>query len=1060
MPTVIWLEDGKHLNVKDDISFPIERALSDIRDISSRRGSFSRELTLVGDNNNIKTLGYLFDSNVVDSDFDINKKLECYVEQNGAQVFKGYFQLRKVITKSTSHTTDEDTVEFQGLVFDYTADFFSSIKKRNVDELKVSEPDDWHTLNYTNIVASWSHTASDKYCYPVYYKPQYYANGQYLNATVYKVRDFKPAIFAKSIWDSIHDEAGFTYEWNTLTASDVQFDKVITPFNSSYEASQQEIVENSIDIGTELNPDPDDSSPHVESFSAFSYGQYWGYNGNGEALALTATSSATLRPNPNPPPATPITINSSSGVNAAMKLITNVNRDDNSQYNTSNGFFTPTLQGEHDVYFDIDYKIIINAPSAGKVNIFEAGTYPENRAQIGFRPFVRKYPLTASGGLYTYYEGAGAVILEEFADETALSSGNNEYTGTYNGSLVVDLSPDNGEYLDLFGTNCELGVYSPNYNYPQNVTVWYFIDGSGNTMNCEISLEITSINIRVEPRITYQQGLNIDIDRFLPKNYKQIDFVKDVMTMYNLMAIPDEDDPNNIIYKKRDDFYDEGAQKDFKKYLMQDRDKTIEFLPDLQSKFLMLGYSPDDDRFNEDYQKTTGRTFGSMLIEFESEFTEGTEERLLTASPTPTGKMLGFGGYAPHIDVNEPAMNPRFLYFIGSISNDWITIQERDGTFINPGAYGAAHHADDFINPSFDLNFGVCERYFYPDMNPTINNLFNLHYRRLINSINTNKLMTAYFALPEIEVSNLKLNDRIYVDNCWWYINKFTFDATRPKFCRMELIQIDNEQSIKPVRGSYNNPTKPFPDSWGSNSTGTGTQDDNYGTITETRNKSGDSDSNRSYNIYGGQNENYNIKGENNVLQNGVRNVQVIGDRNNIRTSGAMVVGSGLTTTKAGIHAENIYVYKDIVYPAESGKVSDKLRKYVKVIDRSEIITLNSSPITISRGDLELEGVTTPLYIRWVETTVEDDGTNFTGGVRVLIDQDSGTNEVLVNSLSASVRLVSDGINTRRECNDSNDITITSDSDPGGGGTDSFIKFVIYYSLLEEDLDESTTISS
>ena len=1055
MPTRIILENGKHLNVKDGASFPIEKALSDIRDITKRRGGFSRSLKLVGDDNNIEVLGYLFDVNVVDSDFDINKKTECIVEQNGVQVFIGYFQLRKVVNISKSHTTDEDAIEFEGLVFDYASDFFSKIKKKQVEDLRISDADDIHTLNYTNIVDSYSHTVTDKYVYPTYHKPQYYANGQYYNQNVYQVRDFKPAIFMKVIWDAIHDEAGFSYTWSDLTSNDVRFDKLITPFNSKYEASEQEVIENGVDIGTDLNPDPDESSPAVESFGALSFGDYCGVDSSGNARFYNGTLPGTIISNPAPAQVSPIDI--STIVNAGMQTITNENRDDNSLYNTGNGFFIPLLEGEYDVEFEIDYKFIINAPSAGTVDI--SGTSPtQNYLGLACYPYVRKLPLTQSSGMFNMYEAPTAAMTLELEDGEALISGNNNYTGSYKSSMVVDLSPDDGEYLDIFGLSFRLYQNYDLNNAPNSLTA-RFIDNSSNFMNCEISMEIESINVKILPRVTYQEGLTIDIDRFLPRKWSQSQFIKDVMTMYNLMAIPDENDPNNIIYKRRDVFYDEGEDKDFREYLIQDRDKVIQFLPDLNSKFYRLGYSPDEDKYNKAYQDTLGRTFGDMLIEFQSEFTEGKEDRLLTASPTPVGTMAAFGGYAPYIDTNEPSMNPRILYWLGSITTDYVNIQERDGTIQAPGEYGGAHHSDSFTDPSIDFNFGVAQFYFYPEYKPTLNNLFNLHYRRLVNNINKGKLMTAWFALDELKVSNLKLSDKIYVDNSWWYINKFTFDGNNAKVCKMELIQIDDGQSIKPARQAGTlEPVKPFPGGWGNDNNG-GQQNDNYGSIGAELSRN--LDAGNQYNTYGGNNANTRATGENNIFQNGVKNALILGDNNQANSSNTMIVGNNVNAASPGIHANNIYVYNDIIFPNKTASVTDTLRKYVTVLDKSDINSLHTTPITISRGDLELEGVTAPIYIYRVECIVDVDGTNFTGGADfadVTIDQDSGSPTTIIDGLRADTKVVTDGINSSTVCADSNEIEITSDLDPGGGGTNSTIKITIFYKLM--GVDTTPAVSS
>lgn len=1051
MPTVIQLDNGKFLEVKSGTSFPITKQISDIRDFSKRTGSYSKAVKLVGSKNNIDVLSYLFDVNVIDSDFDINKKRECIVIQDGVQVFKGFFQLRKVIKKSESHTTDTDWVEFEGLVFNEISQFFNKIKNKKVNELKISDADDIHTLNRANIVNSWSHSVNDKYKYPVYYKPSYLYNGQYVNETVYQVANFKPAIYMKIIWDAIHDQAGYSYTWTSLTNTDIQFDKLLTPFNSKYEASEQEVVKHSIDIGTDLNPDPDESAPPVESFGALNYNQYTGVTDQ-QVVKYVNGNQLQDRLSPFPPQAS-IFSTTPSAVLAYMNTISNVNRDDQSQYDNTNGIFTPVLQGEHDVIARIDYKIIVDCPTQTRVAMVQNSTFPTNYLRLVFKPFARKLPLNQTTAPYIYYGEAGDAIIKDFVHGDILSSGVNEYTGTYQGQQVVDLNPDNGDTLDLFGMSFRL-VQNDSLNLPANQLIASFRDdATGNLQNVTIKLEVTSINIQVKPRVTYQEGLTIDIDRFLPKGWSQSDFVKDVMTMYNLMPTVDPDDPNKIIYISRDDYYNQGTQHDLSQLVDESREKEIQFLPDLQSKFLELGYSPDKDRYNTAYQNSVGQTFGNVLVQFENEFVQGTEKKLLTASPTPTGELKGIGGYAPYIDVDEPSMKPRILYDIGAVANSTLSIQDRDGTITQPNQYGAAHHADDFNNPSFDINFGVAQYYFYPDINPTQNNLFNLHYRRLVNSINNGKLMKAWFVLDPLLVSQIDLNDTIYIDNSWWYINKLEFDGNKRNVTIMELVQIDDEQKIKFNRIVNPTPT-PFPDGWGGGSGGV--QSPNWDII----NNDLEAERTTSDTIYGGTNDNTEVSGSRNLIQNGTSNVKIIGDNNTVTRSNTMVVGNNLNVTREGFHAKNIYSYSDIKYPLKSGDtIGFDVKRVVRILDKTEINNLFGTPITIDRDEMGLGDDTRPLYLHSIQAIVDADGTAFTGEAIMSLEFDDYKTNI-IGDVADNAYYVTDGTNSSNEVTVNNEIIIKSSKTIDSGGVDSTITLIIYYKLIDLLTVGSAVVSS
>ena len=59
--------------------------------------------------------------------------------------------------------------------------------------------------------------------------------------------------------------------------------------------------------------------------------------------------------------------------------------------------------------------------------------------------------------------------------------------------------------------------------------------------------------------VGYQQ--DIDLNLYVPRQIKQADFIKSIFMMYNLYAEVDKSQPNKIILKSRDDYYDAGSER-------------------------------------------------------------------------------------------------------------------------------------------------------------------------------------------------------------------------------------------------------------------------------------------------------------------------------------------------------------------------------------------------------------------------------------------------------------------------------------------------------------------
>jgi hypothetical protein len=142
--------------------------------------------------------------------------------------------------------------------------------------------------------------------------------------------------------------------------------------------------------------------------------------------------------------------------------------------------------------------------------------------------------------------------------------------------------------------------------------------------------------------------------------------------------------------------------------------------------------------------------------------------------------------------------NIRILYDVGVLTCQPFNIYEQ-GTTGTTGltSYPQTGHFNDALTPTFDINFGVCDYYFYQTSVLTNNNLYNLYWRRTVNQINVGKMLIASFLLNEADIQTLKLNDKIRIDNSWWNINKvIDYNANDEVLTKVELISVDTEINL------------------------------------------------------------------------------------------------------------------------------------------------------------------------------------------------------------------------------------------------------------------------
>jgi hypothetical protein len=216
MSVRIQLETG-YLDVKDGTAFPLNFGVADIRDVSKKSGAFSKTITLTGTDNNHNLLNHYYDVNIQAGTFNINTLTRCSIIQNGIPVLEsGYLQLIAV-NKSQITADYENEVEYEVLIKDESSEFFTRLGNNELTNLDFSDLN--HEYRADNVIASYAHTQADGYKYLLPFK----------DSNNYLLQEMKPAIYAKTYFDRIFSNAGFSYTWDTLSAA--HFDKLIIPFN-------------------------------------------------------------------------------------------------------------------------------------------------------------------------------------------------------------------------------------------------------------------------------------------------------------------------------------------------------------------------------------------------------------------------------------------------------------------------------------------------------------------------------------------------------------------------------------------------------------------------------------------------------------------------------------------------------------------------------------------------------------------------------------------------------------------------------------------------------------
>jgi hypothetical protein len=273
----------------------------------------------------------------------------------------------------------------------------------------------------------------------------------------------------------------------------------------------------------------------------------------------------------------------------------------------------------------------------------------------------------------------------------------------------------------------------------------------------------------------------------------QWDFLKGLMTMFNLVTLPDEDNPSNI---KIEPYSDVFLNNDSDPLDWTDKIDVSEMklmpLTDLNKKTIFKFVEDEDDFAFMNYKRQVGgHLYGSKKYDA-SEFTILAGEDEIIAEPFAATVVKPLDDMWS--DIITPALysmnedetsegfenSPRIMYNNGKKSTVYdYFIPAQNGLFSeNLIEYLQFSHLTDVptISGTIDFHFGECQL-IQPVGSPVNDNLFNLYwlpyYSELYNP--DTRIMTIKVNLSPSDINTFKFNDTVFIKNRTFRVNKIDY---------------------------------------------------------------------------------------------------------------------------------------------------------------------------------------------------------------------------------------------------------------------------------------------
>ncbi len=467
--------------------------------------------------------------------------------------------------------------------------------------------------------------------------------------------------------------------------------------------------------------------------------------------------------------------------------------DEGNLYDINSGILTVNKNGNKNIRFYGNLKIVYEVP-AGKTIFRNANrnTNPWFRiAQWAFESGTNDF---ADITRYTEYILS---IQEQPTDINELTD--NTFIAPYN-VLLPDVNSNIGWDLQFIA-------------YIRNRTYYYKENGLRVYLTADYIFEDFGFDYKLSNDAAIINGDKLNITKAVPK-LKITDFLKSIITMFNLYIYPKQDALNTLIIETRDEFYTGNKTHFFDSKLDKSKPIKISTLSEESAKTYLYKYKEGKDYINKEYDAANdGKKYAQKEVVTDNQFLTNTQSYttsfVATGSANISSEDNTESKFMPvifdrDIEVNE--LN------VTTITDKEIKSEPR---ILFYGGNGFAGSFESLNYPTFSLDFEAMKQTSDADEWIPFFDLYNLFHKNTIEEVSSPnaKLLTCYL---DLNVAEINIADKIYILGEYWRINKIIdYNANSNDTTKVELFKLKgniNYLTAETIITDYENNTSLFND--------------------------------------------------------------------------------------------------------------------------------------------------------------------------------------------------------------------------------------------------------
>ena len=276
--------------------------------------------------------------------------------------------------------------------------------------------------------------------------------------------------------------------------------------------------------------------------------------------------------------------------------------------------------------------------------------------------------------------------------------------------------------------------------------------------------------------------------------YKQIDFIKDILTAFRLVLSPDPNNPQNFIVEPWQEYINSGDLHDWSKKLVENKDVTIEPVFFTQNAEIEFKFQPGGDYTNMYHQQAYSEPYGYLQFNANNDLLKGKREiKLIGIAPTPVTNIEGGveadGFVIPQLHTHSSEdtglqhlpikTKTRLLFYNGlkSVTTHAWRFQGAPGSPFNVYPQVSPYEVFPIQNQTLNLNWANDVKYWTNTPSVISTNgvtLYDNYWSRYINALygKYSRRVTAYFVLNNIDLNEFSFDDTIFVNGTYYIPEK------------------------------------------------------------------------------------------------------------------------------------------------------------------------------------------------------------------------------------------------------------------------------------------------